>query len=230
MTFHPTDQDGFLFRTPVLFLAVAVALGVLGGCDTANVGSEGPSDPSSEAQVTGDSFEKADLTYAPVSLAPGETFSIELADDRLDRGVARLVHEGTPEGGQELRARFDYLQPSSVTVTCRNVVSDRERKITSLEKSTAKAGTGLVATSDREPNSFHYIDNGDNIVVEVDYETESVGGSVLAPTVEFPSSDQTARCTHVGFVLENVSIDLSADGVRFGGDVAAPRIRDKNVR
>jgi len=208
-----------------------MVLGVAGGCDAVNVQSDSASDSSPA------SFDKADLLYEPVSLASGDLFSIELVDDQFGQAVARIVHEGTAGGEHQLRARFTPLQPSSVTVVCRNEATGAKQTMTTLNRDglTAKSGTGAVATSDDDRDSFHYIDNGDNIIVEVDYKEDS--DDSMEETSQdgeagfrFKSTSQSVQCTHVSFALEGVSSSLSADKVRFGGDVEAPEIRKETYR
>ena len=232
-SFATNDQSPAL-HTPLVLLAAAMMIGVISGCDAGSVQSENQADPSDEAQVTAESFDQADLQYAPVSLEAGETFSIELVDNQIDRGVTRIVHEGTPDGRHQLRAHFAPLQPSSVTVTCRNELAGTEQTMETLNGDDLSAGTGLLATTTQDPDSYHYIDNGDNTIVEVDYDkppSKSMGQEAqLEAAFEFDKASQPVRCTHVSFALEGVSTSLSADGIRFGGDVEAPTIREKKLR
>jgi hypothetical protein len=147
--------------------------------------------------------------------------------------VTRIVHEGTPDGRHRLRAHFAPLQPSSVTVTCRNERTGAEQAVQTLSGKSLSTGTGSVATTNRDPDSYHYIDNGDNTIVEVDYDVEPEAQTPDAGSgaaFDFVGAGTSARCTHVSFALEGVSTDLSADGIRFGGDVKAPRVRDKKLR
>jgi hypothetical protein len=95
-------------------------------------------------------------------------------------------------------------------------------------------GTGPMAATTQDPDSYHYIDNGDHTIIEVDYDQPEVktanGAARLGAAFEFDKASQPVRCTHVSFALEGVSTSLSADGVRFGGDVEAPTIRQKKLR
>ncbi len=215
-----------------LILFAAGVFGVLGGCDAVDIRShevEERPEPDNEVQAD-EPFDRADLLFEPVSLSSGETFSIELIDERHDRGVTRITHERTPGGEQEIRARFDPLDPASVTVECRNQKANTSRKMTTLAAAEldAKSQMDAVATADEEePSSYHYIEDGDNVIVEVDYDTE---GGNLTPAFEFTGSDEPVACTHVSFVLEDVSQTLAATGVRFRGDVEAPPVRKRDFR
>jgi len=94
----------------------------------------------------------------------------------------------------------------------------------------SKSAGKSTAMSEEDPNSFHYIDNGDNIVVEVDYDTKGSKTKSVAGRFDFASADQSVRCTHVSFKLKDVSASVSADDIRFGGDVKAPSIREKRLQ
>lgn len=223
--FSDDNDASHTVRVSLTVLVAAVTLGVIGGCDAVNVHSDEQPDP-----VT--AFDQADLLYEPVSLAPGDLFSIELVDNQFEESIARLVHEGTATGKYRLRARFDALQPSEVTVTCRNETTGAKQRMHTLnpdELGPKSAGDSTV-TSEEEPNSFHYIDNGDNIIVEVDYDTEDSKTASTAGRFDFASVDQSVRCTHVSFKLKNVSASVSADDIRFGGDVEAPSIHEKRLQ
>ena len=213
-------------RASVAVLVAAITLGVMGGCDAVNVHSDDQTDPVTTA------FDRADLLYEPVSLASGDRFSIELVDNQFDESIARLVHEGTHDGEYRLRARFSPLQPSKVTVTCRNELTGAKQRMHTLnpEELGPKSAADSTVDSEQEPNSFHYIDNGDNIVVEVDYDTEDSKAKSVAGRFDFASADQSVRCTHVSFKLKDVSASVSADDIRFGGDVKAPSIREKRLQ
>jgi hypothetical protein len=211
-------------------------VGVISGCDAGTIQPEHQADPSDRAQVTAESFDQADLQYDPVSLEAGETFSIELIDDQIDRGVTRIVHEGAADGRHRLRAHFAPLNPSSVTVMCRNERTGMEQKMETLSgDDLSKGEDDSLARISRDPDSYHYIDNGDNTIVEVDYDKPSSKKSLSQDArpgagFRFAEASQPVRCTHVSFVLDGVSTSLSADGIRFGGDVEAPTIRKKKLR
>ncbi len=224
-------------RTLRQALPLALVLGVLAGCDAVSLESDEVdrrSEDPNEVEIRADSFTRADLLFEPVSISEGETFSIELMDARRDRNVTRITHEGISADRQVLRARFNPLQPASVAVNCRNESTDRERRMATLQPPKLKSsnnGTGAIATMEKEPTSYHYIQDGDNIIVEVDYDTDtSTEGVTPGAVFDFPSSDAAVQCTHVNFVLEGVSSSISADGVRFSGGDREPRFREKRLR
>lgn len=217
-----TTTDSILRRMRPLFVAV-LTLAVLGGCDagpTQTSNSESTSSDSDEVIVRNETFAEANLQFEPVALQPGETFSIELMDDELGRNATRITHEGTSDGKYHVRAQFDPLQPSSVTVQCRNQNEGVQRKMNTLTGAELSAKDAVMATSDPEPSSYHYYDNGETVIVAVDYGGQNPGGRF-----QFPSSDRSVECTHVDFVLNGVSTDLSADGVRFRGGTKPPAFR-----
>ena len=223
----PDDADvSHTVRASVAVLIAAITLGVLGGCDAVNVQSDDQTDPATTA------FDRADLLYEPVSLAPGDLFSIELVDNQFDESIARLVHEGTHNGEYRLRARFGPLQPSEVTVTCRNELTGAKQRMRTLnpEELGPKSAADSTVDAEQEPNSFHYIHNGDNIIVEIDYDTEDSKTTATAGRFDFASAEQSVRCTHVSYKLKDVSTSVSADDIRFGGDVETPSIQKKNLR
>jgi hypothetical protein len=212
---------------------VAAVLGVLGGCDAAHFRSdEDGSGTTGEVQADGDAFERADLQFESVSLAPGETFSIGLTDTRYDRPVIRITHEGNPDGSHSLSARFAPLQPTSVTVQCRNESAGTTKTMSTLSPSkfNSQGGVDGVAITKNGPDSYHYTETDGNVVVEVDYEEQKSTRATPGPSFDFPSSDQSVRCTHVSFVLNGVSTSLSPVGVQFSGDVEAPTIHSKEFK
>lgn len=216
-------------------LGVVVLLVVVAGCDAVKPESNSVDTQSEddEVQIRAKSFTRADLTFEPVPIAPGKTFSIQLMDEQLGQDVTRISHEGTEGGRHLLRARFDPLKPASVTVQCRNEKAGTRRKMATLGGSTLKSAQTdehLVARGDPQPTSYHYIEMGDNVIVEVDYgEGGANGGMKPGGMFKFPSSDEPVECTHVAFELEDVSTSLSADGIRFSGD-RQPTFRRKRLR
>ena len=218
-------------RAPHLLFLLLTGMGVavLGACDTTNLDAteDGPRDDA-EVQVSDEPFERADLQYEPVSLAPGQTFSISLADVRHDRPVTRILHEGLPGGEKALRASFAPLNPSSVTVRCRNEMTGTVQTMAELDADELGLESGVqpVAKAKDDPDSYHYESTDDNTLVGVDYDEES---KATAPTFNFPGTDEPAQCTHVMFVLHDVTTELTPNGVQFGGDVSAPSLRRKRV-
>jgi len=220
MTYFSAICNPLSIRTLSLTLA-AVGLAVLVGCDTVDVrtAEEARTDNSDEVEIRSDAFTRADIRFEPVSLSPGETFSVGLMDETREGNVTRIVHEGSEDGSYQLRAQFDPLNPASVSVRCRNVEDNTQKTMATLGSPPRKSGdlSGTARTS-REPTSYHYIDDGDDVIVEVDYDTDTgteevVGGGVF----QFPSADEPVTCTHVAFVLEDVSRSVRASGVRFDG-------------
>jgi hypothetical protein len=220
MMYFSTISDTLSIRTVSLTL-VAVGLAVLVGCDTVEVrtAEEARTDNSNEVEIRSDAFTRADIRFEPVSLSPGETFSVGLMDETREGNVTRIIHEGSEDGSYQLRAQFDPLNPASVAVRCRNVEDNTQKTMARLEAPTQKSGnvTGVARTAE-EPTSYHYIEDGENVTVEVDYDTDTsteevVGGGVF----QFPSADEPMTCTHVAFVLEDVSRSIRASGVRFDG-------------
>jgi hypothetical protein len=216
----PAHSNTTSLRIP-LFALLAVFIGLATGCDTVELRSEegGDTESSDEVEIRSDAFERADIRFEPVAVAPGETFSVGLMDETREGDVTRIVHEGREDGSYQLRAQFDPLNPTSVAVRCRNVEKNTQKTVARLDAPTRKSGdlSGTARTS-REPTSYHYIEDGENVTVEVDYDTntgteEVVGGGVF----QFPSADEPMTCTHVAFELEGVSRSIRASGVRFDG-------------
>jgi len=220
MTYFSTIFNSLSHRTISLTL-VAVGLAVLVGCDTVDVrtAEEASPDNSDEVEIRSDAFTRADIRFEPVSLSPGETFSVGVMDESFEQDAPRIVHEGSEDGSYQLRAQFDPLNPASVAVRCRNVEDNTQKTMATLESPTRKSEdlSGTARTSE-EPTSYHYIDDGETVTVEVDYDTDTeteevVGGGVF----RFPTADEPVTCTHVAFVLEDVSRSIRASGVRFDG-------------
>jgi hypothetical protein len=214
-----------------LFALLAAFVGIAVGCDTVELrtGEEPDTESSDEVEIRSDTFTRADIRFEPVSVSPGEIFSIGLMDESREGDVTRIIHEGSEDGRYQLRAEFDPLNPASVSVRCRNVEENTRKTVATLESPTRKSGnvSGTARTS-REPTSYHYIDDGDDVIVEVDYDTDTsteevVGGGVF----QFPSAEKPLQCTHVAFVLEDVS-RIRASGVRFDG--RAPTFRQQRFQ
>lgn len=230
--------DSFRYRSTTalrtLPLLVAVALiGALVGCDTAELRPDEAPPRSDEVAIQSDDFTRADLLFEPVSLASGETFSIDLMDQELGGRAARITHEGTSDGRYLLRAQFDPLDPTSVEVRCRNVETGTRRTVATLGGRALKSGgvTGnVVARGDStEPTSYHYIQDGPTTVVAVDYDREIQSSEVDGGAAfTFPAADRPRQCTHVAFVLEDVSSRLTADGIEFEG--GRPDFREKSIQ
>lgn len=229
------DMPRMLRRTlPLVF--VALVFGVLAGCDAVSLQSEEvdrQSDDPNEVEIRADSFTRADLLFEPVSVSEGETFSIELMDANRNRNVTRITHEGIADERTVLRAQFDPLQPASVAINCRNENTDAERKMATIQSPKLKSSDNEVeevASTQDEPTSYHYIEDGDDVIVEVDYDTDTSEGVTPGAVFDFPSSTDPVQCTHVGFVLEGVSGSVAANGVRFSGGDREPQFRKKEIR
>ena len=93
-----------------------------------------------------------------------------------------------------------------------------------------KEGGKVFAHATDGPTSFHYIDHGHTVIVEVDYNMPSSQFENPGAMFKFPSSEESVECTHVGFVLRDVSRSLTADGVRFSGGDRKPSFRKKRFR
>ena len=230
-------MNSLLFRSTSLrtlpLITAALLLGVLVGCDTVELrtGDEVQSENPNEVEIRSDSFTRADIRFDPVSVAQGETFSIKLMDEELGGEVTRITHEGTSGDRHLLRAQFDPLNPASVEVRCRNEENGTKRTMATLGGAALKSGGSsgeMVARGYQDPTSYHYIQDGENTIVEVDYDQNVGTGSVdLGGAFKFPSSDDPVQCTHVSFVMEEVSRTLTADGIEFEG--RRPAFREKRV-
>jgi len=229
MTHHPVFRATTALRTLSL-IAATLLIGGLVGCDTVELRTgEEAETTSNEVTIQSDDFTRADLQFEPVSLASGETFSIDLMDEELGGQVTRITHEGTSDGRHLLRAQFDPLNPASVEVQCRDKKAGTQQTMATLGGAALKSGTvSGVARSHAEPTSYHYIQDGPTTVVAVDYGQEG-GTSGIDPggAFDFPALDQPVECTHVAFVMEDVSSTLTADGIQFDGD--RPSFRKKRV-
>jgi hypothetical protein len=216
------------FPRRLLILSIGVALiGVLAGCDTTSTSSSDETSSADGVTIGSEDFTRADLKFEPVSMSAGTPFSISLTDKELGGNAARITHEKTDDGEHELTARFDPLQPTSVSVTCKNKKTGSTQKMATVRSAKLKSGEelGPVASTTRGPSSFHYIDYGSHVIVQVDY-----GNATPGTMVDFPSSDQPKECTHISFGLDGVSTSLSADGVRFDGINRRPTFRQRQFR
>jgi hypothetical protein len=233
MTNPAFSRSTAAFR-PLSLVVAAVLAGVLIGCDTVELrtGDDAETDSPDEVAIQSDDFTRADLLFEPVSLSSGETFSIDLMDEELGGRAARITHEGTSDGRYLLRAQFDPLNPTSVEVRCRNVEAGTQKTMATLGGETLKSGGvngNMVARGDStEPTSYHFIQDGPTTVVAVDYDQETSSSGVdVGGAFTFPSSDRPRQCTHVAFVMEDVSSTLTADGIEFRGD--RPAFRERQV-
>jgi len=209
--------------------AVVVGLVFLSGCDTASTSQssneQALSGKPGEVVIESSAFTQADLRFEPISVSAGEAFSINLTDNEKG-SITRITHEGTDDGRHVIKAKFDPLNPASVDVKCRNVNDGQEKKMATLNAGTlAKSGLTEVASTTYDPTSWHYIETDKHVFVEVDY-----AGTAPGSMFNFPSSDEPIECTHVSFVLQDVSTKFSADGVQFQGVDNAPVFRHRQFR
>lgn len=214
------------------FLLLLVMVSVTTGCDAVNVHYNEV--PDQQADEDPDSFHEAEMYFEPVTISPGESFSIDLIDDQHDRPVARIIHQRTADDELLLTADSDVLTAEAVSIKCRNEETVVQREETQLmSPSTAKAENAqMVAKAEKEPTSYHYYDNGETVIVEVDYEgeEESQSSGPGHALIQLPSSNESVQCTHVGFVLDDVSTAVSANEVRFSGVREEPTIRKQEFQ
>jgi hypothetical protein len=208
-------------------LVGGVLIGVIAGCDTTSTSTSDDASRADGVTIESNDFTRADLKFEPISVTRGEPFSISLMDQDLGGSAARITHEKTSDGKHALTAQFDPLQPASVSVTCKNKKVGSTQKVATLRSAKLKSGgeLGPVASTARGPSSFHYIDVGGTLIVEVDY-----GDATPGTMVDFPSSETPKECTHISFALDGVSTSLSADGVRFDGVNRRPEFRQRRFR
>lgn len=243
MTF-PTDLmspfgEETIHRT-LLPLAVGVLLIALGGCDAVEVHTADTpkTSPVSGLEIEAEALNEANLYFDSGPISDGEAFSIELIDDQHSEPVARVTHEGTDGKEKLVKTDFSSLQPTSVTVECRN-------NGTVLYSQKTDLGSGLVSPKDdneggeqsenlssgQEPNSYHYYDNGETVLVGVDYESQSSKSKEPgSAAVQFSSSSEEVQCTHIYFTLDGVSDSFSADGILFSGKTDQLRFAEKELR
>lgn len=253
MTILPFSLSPLPHRPVHAVLAITLAsvlLSVLSGCDAVKIRSSsatGPSSEASELRVDADAIEKADLFFRSGTLSKGEALSIELVDDQYESPLTRVTHEGTGEGQNTIRATFDALNPTSVTAECRyqdtvlfernaDLSPEHAEQLSEAEEAAPKQGQLTVSfnptgASGQEPDSYHYYDNGETVVVGVDYEDDSDSkSSKRGAAIQFNASSKTHQCTHVFFTLEGVSSSFSPDGVVFSGKTDNLHLTEKELR
>ena len=219
---------------------VGIAFGLLTGCDAVNVHSSTSSDTprrqSSELRIEAEALNEANLFFESGSISEGETFSIELIDDQRGEPVARITHEGVERGRKLVKTDFEQMQPTSVTMECRNrgeVLYSQETDLTSSPDEPTYSGGSEGVTTMQEPDSYHYVDNGESVLVAVDYEDDTKSNTMeerSAASVQFASSAQALQCTHIYFTLDGVSPSVSADGILFSGKTEGLRMKEKKLR
>jgi hypothetical protein len=227
-------------QTTVVFLVAGVLLGVLGGCDAVKVrsGDSSPSEQSSGFEIEAEALNEANLYFESGSISEGEALSIELIDRQQGEPVARITHEGVEEGRKLVKTDFDALKPTSVTMECRNhgkVLYSRKTDLTPKGVATTHDdddGEKDDPYTRQEPDSYHYSDNGETVIVGVDYEDDTSGQSAerSAAAVQFASGAKSLQCTHIYFTLDGVSPSFSPDGVLFSGKTDGLRFTEKELR
>lgn len=208
-------------RVPFL-LITAVGLGLLIGCDA--TGDSAATNSTPEAQqpdkvvIKSESFTEAHLQFKPASISPKNTFSIVLPGESADQGETRIVHEKVEDGKHDLSARFNSVDPTSVSVECRNENTGSTQKMAQLTPGELKSrgDSSSVASTRDWPSSFHYYSTNEFTFYSVDY-----GGKNPGTIVDFPNADEPMECTHVSFKLEDVDSSFAVNGILFEG------IRDK---
>lgn len=212
-------------------LCIGLLLGALGGCDSVTVQSSKQVDNNTndhELQINTESFSKVDLLFDAGAVPTGEALTIELIDDNYEGPVTRITHEGTSEGEKRLLVDFHPLNPSSVEIECRNGAATLYRDELDLPgtNSSAEWDFGMkVATTDDEPDSYHYSEEDGQVVLSVDYSDEQKANGASGETsVQFSAAGEHAQCSDVLFTLGGVSSPLSPEGVRFQGATQTPTI------
>lgn len=224
-----------IFRGVGILLFAGLLLGALGGCDTVTVQSSEDIDDevrNHELRVDTESFSQIDLLFDAGAIPEGESLTIELIDDDYDRPATRITHEGLSNGEKRLLVDFNPLDPSTVNMECRKDTKTMYRDDITLpdNEPSAEWDFGMkVATTQDEPDSYHYEQQGDDVVVSVDYEDkQSKSNGVSGETsVQFSTLDKPVSCSDVLFTLGGVSRSLSPNGVRFRGATETPTFHKK---
>lgn len=213
-------------RRIALLFVMAMGLGLLIGCDRTrdaeSSSAAGSEQQTNEVVIESESFTEADLKFEPASISPENTFSIVLPGEGVGQRKPRISHEKVEDGRHDLKALFNPLDPSSVSVECRNENTGNTRKIAELRPNQlgSKANPKRFASTRDWPSSFHYYTSPDLTFWSVDY-----GGKNPGTMVDFPNADQPMECTHVSFKLEDVDSSFTASGILFEGIEKAPRFR-----
>ncbi len=211
------------------------------GCDAVKVRSPDDAsggDRSSKLRIDAEALNEANLFFESGPISEGEALSIELVDNQNGEAAARITHEGGENGKKLLKTDFRSLQPTSVTMECRNHGKVLYSEKTNLAPTSSATTHGDDDDDDetesvqQEPDSYHYQDTGETIDVGVDYNDDSNSQSAepSAAAVQFKSSTQTRQCTHIYFTLEGVSESFSPDGILFSGKTDNLRMKEKELR
>lgn len=214
-------------QTAGTLLCVWMLLGALAGCDGVTVQTPDEPDDATNAEnvrINTEPFTQVDLLFDSGAIPPGESFTIELLDDEHENPVTQITHEGLSNGRHRLAVNFHPLDPASVAIECRNEGTSIYRDELPPPPDGQTEVDMKVATTDDEPDSYHYSEEDDDVIVSVDYEStedKSVEG-VGTASVQFSSTDEPASCTHVVFTLEGISTPVTPNGVLFSGATQKP--------
>lgn len=222
-------------QTVGAFLCVCMFLVALGGCDGVTVQTPHDVDDPMDAQnvrINTEPFTHVDLLFDSGAIPPGESFTIELLDDEHEQPVTRISHEGLSDGRQRLAVNFHPLDPASVAIECQNEGTRVYRDDLPLPSNNQNEVDMKVATTDDEPDSYHYSEEDGDVVVSVDYENaeEKSAESVGTASVQFASTDEPASCTHVVFALTGVSTGFTPNGILFNGATQKPTFQKKKFQ
>lgn len=222
-------------QTVGVLLCVCMLLGALPGCDGVTVQTPDQAGDAMNAEnvrINTEPFTQVDLLFDSGAIPPGESFTIELLDDEHESPVTRITHEGLSDGRQRLAVNFHPLDPASVAIECQNEGTTVYRDELTPPSNDQSEVDMKVATTDDEPDSYHYSEEDGDVVVSVDYENteEKSIESVGTASVQFSSNTEPASCTHVAFALTGISTPFTPNGVLFSGATQKPTFQKQKFQ
>ena len=159
----PDSADRILAHQGVTYRAVGDAVVAVGPENTPRITA---ATPESGVVIEMGGHRRMDLLFEPVPIREDAVFAMELVGDRPSP-FARVLHRrlGVADN-YHLEVDLGGLGATSFTLELR----DRGGVLYRDDDVPVKDGLAQVGTSNKEPTSFHYIEDEDDIIVEIDYE------------------------------------------------------------
>lgn len=188
-------------------------------------------DEHARFKVFPSSDEQMDLIFSLDAIKRGDPFVIEVIG-KTDTGkpfvMSEIVHRPSADQGYvDLSHAAPYLQQESFT--CR---TGDESPETIGEIATLNNESTLIGTLNDWPTSFHYMREGDAVLIEWDYErsmersTPSTASLDLNGGITTSGEGSSHTCSHIGAQFSGVPASTSLHAVRMvveeGLKVAAP--------
>ncbi len=155
--------------------------------------------PGSGVLIETAGYRRGNLFFRPVTIGAGGAFSMALVSTGGKPLARVLQYRPTRDEVYHLAVDLSGLGAEAFTL----VLRDEDRVVYRKEGIRLRSDTTVAATTDEEPTSYHYIEDGDDIIIEVDYENaEQDQLQKASVTPVFGEETEAFQVTHVAFIPE----------------------------